>query len=94
MVSLHIICSVVKMLLVYEPPSDKQLATVVDISAEDDHSNTALHHAARRGHCSVADTLINKGANIRARLAALCALCSNIPTNIIHMQTYLIHSLL
>ena len=88
-VSLHLICSVVKMLLAYKPPSDvetdEQLATV-DISARDYDSNTALHLAAEGGHCSVADTLtcISKGASVRARLAALCAL-SNMPTNITHM---------
>ena len=72
------IFSVVKMLLAYyEPPSDvetDELLATVDISAGDYCSNTALHLAAEGGHCSVADTLLSKGASIRARLAALFVL--------------------
>ena len=62
------------MLLAYEPPcdseADEQLAPV-DISAGDRYSNTALHLAAKKGHCIVAVTLLSKGASVRARLAAL-----------------------
>ena len=63
------IYSVVKMLLARsDVVTDEQLATS-DISAGDKRSSTALHLAAGRGHCSVAVTLLSKGASVRARLA-------------------------
>ena len=66
--------SVVEMLLEHDCPSDaetdEQLATV-NVSVADIWLDTPLHLAAQGGHCTVAVTLLGKGACVSARLAVV-----------------------